>query len=417
MNESSQLEKDFSAARPISEKRLLAASLKDRKAYEEVKSRLPTEQFSPLGALIAGEISLFYDRDPNAASCERGTILERLRAKLTNPKQLGGVESYFGAIPDEISAPNLVSDIKGFRLIKLGEQISLGLANGADSRKIRELMNEYQELEQDENPDSEDEVYQGVAISEIVGKSFSTENLIKLLPKALNDRCDGGARPGHHILVYARPEIGKTLFVINLTAGFLEQGLPVLYVGNEDPASDILLRLVGRLSGGTKAQILKNPENAERRARSKGYDLLTMASLAPGNFFEIRKLVEKYGPKVVILDQLRNLEVYSESRVQALEKAATEARNLAKRHSLVVVSVTQAGESAERKAVWERDDIDFSKTGIPAQVDLMIGIGADENMERMGLRTISLPKNKLSGNHDHFAITINPQLGTVEGAV
>lgn len=390
--------------------------MKDRPAYDEISSRILPESYSPLGQLIAGGVSNFYDKDPSAKSCERGTIIERLRAQLTNPKQLVAVETYFGAIPDEISTPNLLSDIRSFRLVRLGEQISLGLANGGDPRQIRELMNEYQELDQAENPKEEQEVFRSVPVSEIVGRSFSPEAQIKLLPKALNDRVDGGARPGHHILVYARPEIGKTLFVINLTAGFLEQGLPVLYIGNEDPASDILLRLVGRLSGGTKAQILKNPENAERRARSRGYDLLTVASLAPGNFFEIRKLVESYGPKVVILDQLRNLEVFSESRVQALEKAATEARNLAKRHGLVVVSVTQAGESAERKAILERDDIDFSKTGIPAQVDLMIGIGADENMERMGLRTISLPKNKLSGNHDHFAITINPQYGTVDGA-
>ena len=364
-----------------------------------------------------GAIIDFYDTDEHARSCERTTIVERLRVQLSNPKQLIAVESYFGTLPDDISTPNLLSDIKTFRRHKLGEQISLGIANGQDSRRISELMNEYQELQQEESKEDESEIYKGRSVSEIVKKSFNPEAQIQLHPKALNDRVDGGARPGHHILVYARPEIGKTLFVINLTANFLEQGLPVLYVGNEDPASDILLRIIGRLSGGNKADILRKPELAEKKARAKGYDLLTVAALAPGNFFEIRKLVEKYAPKVVILDQLRNLEVYSESRVQALEKAATEARNLAKRHGLVVVSVTQAGESAERKSVLERDDIDFSKTGIPAQVDLMIGIGADENMERMGLRTISLPKNKLSGNHDHFAITINPQYGTIEGAV
>ena len=416
MSESNQLEKGYSAARPISEKRLLAASIKERQAYEEISSRILPEAYSPIGQLVAGVVRDFYDRDENATHCERGTLLERLRVKLTNPKQLEAVELYFRGLPEDVSTPNLLSDIRVFRQAKLGEQISLGLTNGADSRRIRELMNEYQELEQEENPESEEEIYRSTPVSEIVHKSFDAKSQIRLLPQALNDRIDGGARPGHHVLVYARPEIGKTLFVINMAAGFLEQGLPVLYVGNEDPASDILLRIVGRLALGTKAQILKKPDDAELRARAKGYDLLTVASLAPGNFFEVRKLVEKYEPKVVILDQLRNMEVYSESRVQALEKAATEARNLAKRHGVLVVSVTQAGESAERKAVLERDDIDFSKTGIPAQVDLMIGIGADENMERLGLRTISLPKNKLSGNHDHFAVTINPVYGTVEGA-
>ena len=201
-----------------------------------------------------------------------------------------------------------------------------------------------------------------------------------------------------------------------MVAGFLKQELGVLYVGNEDPASDILLRLICRLSKMPKHAVMENPDEAERRAYARGYDNLVIASLAPGNFFEIRKLVETHKPGVVVLDQLRNLEVNSESRVQALEKAATEARNLAKKYSLLVVSVTQAGESAEGKAILGRDDIDFSKTGIPAQVDLMIGIGADSTMEAHGIRTISLPKNKLSGRHDHFVCTVNPIIGQVIGA-
>ena len=403
-------------ARPISEKRLLAAALKERKAYEEIFSRILPEQFSPLGQFVVGAVSDFYDRDTDAQHCERDTILGRLRVKLSNPKQLGAVEAYFAAVPDEVSVPNLLADVRGFRLARLGDQIALGFANGEDSRKISELMNEFQEIHADDSPADDEEVFKGASVSGIIQSAFTSENQIKLLPKELNAKLDGGARPGHHVLVYARPEIGKTLFVINLTAGFLGQNLPVLYIGNEDPASDILIRMVCRLSKMVKADVLKNPDKAEALAREKGYDNLTIAALAPGNFFEIRKLVERYKPKVVILDQLRNLEVYSDSRVQALEKAATEARNLAKRHGLVVVSVTQAGESAEGKAVLGRDDIDFSKTGIPAQVDLMIGIGADETMERHGIRTISLPKNKLSGNHDYFSVSINPQLGIIEGA-
>lgn len=334
---------------------------------------------------------------------------------MASEKQSGAISDFIRALPVDVSVPNLLDDIRAFRRDRLGDTISLALANREDSGKIASLMEEYRELREPElihEPD--EEIYQSHSVSELVNTSFQADNQIRLLPKELNERLDGGARPGHHVIVYARPEIGKTLFTINLTAGFLAQNLRVLYVGNEDPASDILIRAVGRLSRMTKHQVLNNPDKAEELARAKGYDNLIVASLSPGNFFEIRKLCDKYKPKVVILDQLRNIEVYSESRVQALEKAATEARNLAKRMGLVVVSVTQAGESAEGKAVLGRDDIDFSKTGIPAQVDLMIGIGADPTMEKHGIRTLSLPKNKLSGNHDYFTININPQLGLIE---
>jgi archaellum biogenesis ATPase FlaH len=323
------------------------------------------------------------------------------------------ITDYIESLDPEISIPNLMEDVKLYRQQKLGDEIVIDLVNQISPAVVAEKMMKYQDVNSAELEEDE-EIFIGQKVSALIRDSFSKENLIKLLPKELNDRVDGGCRPGHHLLVYARPEIGKTLFVINMTAGFLLQNLKVLYIGNEDPASDILMRIISRLSRMTKTQIMENPDGAEAIAFERGYGNLVVAALSPGNFFEIRKLVEKYNPAVVILDQLRNLEVNSESRVLALEKAAMEARNLGKKFGLVVVSVTQAGDSAEGKVVLGRSDIDFSKTGIPSALDLMIGIGADETMEKHGLRTISLAKNKLSGNHEYFTVSINPQLGLVE---
>lgn len=396
------------------EKRLLAAALSSRKAYEEIYSRIDEDKFSIVGKAVSGLVREYYEKDTEVKQADADVLRGRVSSKFVNPKQAQAIEEYLGSLDAGISVPNLFHDIRLFKQQELGDRIALALANKEDPKNVLELMTNYQDLGHDNDEGTEEQIYRGYKVENLATKAFSSENLIKLLPKELNDRCDGGARPGHHVLVYARPEIGKTLFVINLTAGFLMQDLPVLYIGNEDPASDILIRLVSRLSRMTKQQVLNNPGKAEEIAFQRGYNNLIVASLSPGNFFEIRKLVEKYKPRVVILDQLRNLEVNSESRVQALEKAATEARNLAKKYGILAVSVTQAGESAEGKAVLGRDDIDFSKTGIPAQVDLMVGIGADETMEKHGIRTISLPKNKLSGNHAHFTVTINPQIGTVE---
>lgn len=394
----------------------MAAALTSRKNYEAVFSRLDRSKFSVIGAAVADLVEEYYEKDTAAAAADPTVLVGRVEAKFVNPKQASVIQEYVSSLDISLSVPNLTHDIRLFRQQEIGSRLAMCLANKEDPKEITELMTEYQDLGHGDDESTEEAVYKSYKVENLVVKAFAQDNLIKLLPKELNDRCDGGARPGHHVLVYARPEIGKTLFVINLTAGFLMQDLPVLYCGNEDPASDILIRMVCRLSKMTKQNVLNNPTKAEEVSRTRGYDNLIVASLSPGNFFEIRKLVDKFKPKIVILDQLRNLEVNSESRVQALEKAATEARNLAKKYELLVVSVTQAGESAEGKAILGRDDIDFSKTGIPAQVDLMIGIGADETMEKHGIRTISLPKNKLSGNHAHFTVTINPQIGTVESA-
>jgi len=187
----------------------------------------------------------------------------------------------------------------------------------------------------------------------------------------------------------------------------------VLYVGNEDPAPDILMRIINRLTGMNKYEVQAAPDRAQEILDKRNYDKLVMAPLAPGNFRQIRSLVKKYSPTVVVLDQLRNLDVDSENRTQALEKAATEARNLAKSGSVLVVSVTQAGDSASGKTVLSRGDVDGSNVGIPGQIDLMIGIGATTEMEANNDRMLSFPKNKLSGKHNPIAVRIDPLLSKV----
>jgi hypothetical protein len=78
-----------------------------------------------------------------------------------------------------------------------------------------------------------------------------------------------------------------------------------------------------------------------------------------------------------------------------------------------MVSLTQAGNSATDKAVVEISDIDSSKVGIPAQGDLIIAIGADQQMKASGVRIINLPKNKLSGKHEFFEAHFDTTTGVV----
>jgi hypothetical protein len=94
--------------------------------------------------------------------------------------------------------------------------------------------------------------------------------------------------------------------------------------------------------------------------------------------------------------------------------AATAMRNIGKRHSVLVISVTQAGDSADQKKVLGMGDIDFSNTGIPAQADLMLGMGVDDQLERDNARMLATPKNKIGGSHVHFLVRINPTISRIE---
>ena len=311
------------------------------------------------------------------------------------------------------SPANVVEDLIQTKRERIGNQLAAALLAGDEAATLLEEYNEILDAKTLGDDEQEDDTRQGYSVLDLVATDFDRDNLIRIYPESLNDRLDGGVKPGHHLILFARPEMGKTMFVIEMMAGFARQGLTVLYIGNEDPIADINMRVVNRLSGMTKLEVINAPQKADDVAREHGYEQLILKGLAPGTSREITNLIEFHKPDVLVLDQLRNLNMFQDNYVLALESAAKQARQWAKRYSCVVVSVTQAGDSAQDKAVLDMGDVDFSNTGIPSQADVMIGLGANPNHQKNGEIVISLPKNKVSGKHEYFAVAIEPHLSKV----
>lgn len=274
-------------------------------------------------------------------------------------------------------------------------------------------------MESGELPDGGEDtvVLRGASVGELVRTNFADGQLIQVWPKALNDRLDGGVLRGHHIIAFAVPEAGKTLFALNAMYGFLRQGLTVLYCGNEDPVEDIVLRAVTRITERTKFEVMQDPDGAEELARSRGYDNLILASLTPGSPREIDELTVEYEPDVVIVDQIRNLYTGSEDEVQQMDRAVKAMRRIAKRRKVVMLSITQAADSASGKSVLEMNDVYFSNTAAAAQADVMVGIGGTYEDFQYNRRVLSLPKNKRSGNHSYFPVQIDTTLNKIKGIV
>lgn len=357
-----------------------------------------------------GYIRDYYSRDISCSSVDVDIILGKLKRKLVNPKHFIALETILKNLPDS-SPANIAKEILEVKRHSQGLKLAAALSGGGDRDRVQALLEQYNKLHiatglQEGEEDAGEEV-SGLDLSVLVEKHFDRKTLLQIYPLALNERLDGGAKPGHHILIFAPTEMGKTLFAINMVGGFLHHGYRTLYIGNEDPIADIQMRLASRLTGLSKHEIEADPKAAMAALVGKGVDNFHIVELAPGTFPRITHLVGKYSPKVVVLDQLRNIDVKSDNRTQALEKAATEARNLAKRAGVLVVSITQAGDSASGRRVLTRGDVDGSNVGIPGQCDVMVGIGATEEEERNGHRTISLPKNKLGGRHDQFTCSFD----------
>lgn len=397
----------------MQERKILSAFVKSRESYQEVKDLLDRSDFDSITLHLIDLVGEYYATDPKASNVDVEILADRFARQSASPKLENTVKSILTSLP-EVSEGNVLRELREIKAYRLGLKLANAFTKGSGGPEVQKLLRDYLEVTESapsSNKDEEDP--EDFTVEALVRKSFHSDGLIKLLPKTLTEHLDGGVRPGHHILVFAPTEMGKTLVVINMVAGFTMQGLRTLYVGNEDPVADLQMRYCSRLTNFNKREILANPVEAQRRLDKRNYKNVIFAPLAPGTFSKIRNLVNKFNPQVVVLDQLRNLDVSSENRTQALEKAATEARNLAKSMGVVVISVSQAADSASGKRILHRGDVDSSNIGIPGQMDVMIGIGADEEMEKMGMRMLSFPKNKISGSHNAIEIVIDPQLSKV----
>lgn len=395
----------------MSESALIASFIRSREAFDKVADHLSDADLTEQAKIIVEHLREYYDRDAEAKHVDSALLTAAICRSLPNPKHQAMFTDLVSDLSGlEVSPGNVVADFIAVRRQAVGSKLASLLASNRPVADVVPVLEEYETWAKAETVDElKTDIRQGQSVVEVVAARTKAGGLIKVLPRALNERLDGGLLRGHHMLVFARPEAGKTMFVVNAIAGFVSQALRVLYIGNEDPIDDIVMRLVGRLADMTRHEIIDNPQRADELARSRGYDNVVLAGLAPGTPREIEALVEEYKPDVLVVDQLRNLGVGKEDNfTRKLEIAAQQVRALGQRHNAVVLSVTQAGDSASGKAVLDMGDVDSSNTGIPAQADVMVGIGMTDEDEAMGRRVISMPKNKAGGQHAAFPVLVDP---------
>ena len=382
------------------EHKLLASLIDSKEKYAEVASILDPEDFSGIGGICLQEVIEFYEIDPEAGRVDKDTLRDRMDRSY--PKHSKQIDELFSAMPEDVSFPNIKKEYVEFKVRQLNEQLA-GAAINHDHTGVEQCVDAIHSARALLNQEDEVITYRDDDVASLVERHVG-KNTMPLTPGPLCDALDGGLLRGSNILVFGRPDSGKTLFSIDNVANLCAQGYTALYFGNEDPADQMVLRFVSRFSGMTKAEVIQNPAEAQERARKNGYRNLIFAPGTPGTFFEIKRLVHTYNPDIVVIDQLRNINVFEANRVLQLEKAATESRNLGKQYDVTVINVTQAGDSAEDKLVLDMGDVDYSNTGIPGQMDLMIGIGTNSAMKLREQLTVSVCKNKMNGWYGNFPI-------------
>ncbi len=389
------------------EHKIIAAIIADRQSFEQIEPHLGSEDVSPEGAQVLRAVRDFYLKDPDAQRADFDLITGAVMRRLSNPKHRELLDLYLQRVErQDISAVNIVDAV----LSAKRESLELSLAEAIAAKqhtRVDELVERLSQLRMDAGLEgSVHEEYQGLTPQELV-EIVDPSNRISLAPESLNRRVDGGPWRGHHIVVVAYPETGKTAMAMTLASNFAKQGLKVLYIGNEDLIKSIVLRALTSLLNVAEKLIRKFPDKANESAQEKGYDNMIFAGLTGGSLPDIRALVVKHKPDALIVDQIRNVTTNSENRTLQLEAVARAMRNMAREFDLVAISITQGADSARNKLILDMGDVDGSNVGIPGTADLMIMMGMNQDYEKNDNRMITLAKNKISGKHESWPVCID----------
>ena len=398
----------------MSETRILSALIHDRKAYDSIGPVMDAEEdFSDQGCIIAKKIQEYYDNDENAEDIDKQFLVDQITSDY--PKHAESFEGIIRSL-EPVSIPNVLSEYRKVKLKAAQQRLAEALLANDDRiiEQYLEKVNHYREMSE---ADDEGNVFIQTDLDEVL-KSFEKDNLIRVYPSSLNDKLGGGLVPGTQLAIYAPTEVGKSMIAINMASGFLKDGHKVLYCGNEDPAMSMLSRFYSRLSGMGREEMMSDRSEARRLAFEHGYGNLVFYEMAPGSVFDIKRMLDRYEPDVLVIDQMANMETRAQfTKVEKNEYLALKLRSLAKQYGLVNVILHQASDSAYGKLAVEKNDMYYSNVGVQGQMDVMIGVGMDEQYEQMGRRMLCLTKNKISSDHSHIPVKVDPHLSKVSNLV
>jgi archaellum biogenesis ATPase FlaH len=385
---------------------LLAAALKSRPAFESIEASGVLADLTDTPGDLWHETKAYYEKDGDAKSANLELVQAALQGRYTNPKHRARAQEFVAGIGAETVSVGAATDyIRAYRRERAGEHLAASLLGRRGPDDQARALQDYLDACSEPAVEVEEPGYLD-AIKSRVPK----EGRIRVRLKSLNERLRGGVLPGHSIIIVGRPNSGKSALAISLSVGFARDGRKVLYVGNEDPIGDLMVRAVSNATGHTAEEIERDPDGATNAALLEGLGNLVFRQLAPGTLGELERAIRTVNPQILVVDQLRNVatNVKNDNMTQKMDAVAQGIRALAHKYNLVAISVTQAGDSAEGKATLNMGDVDNSNTGIPGACDVLLMMGVTDTLKAAGLRRISLPKNKIGGIEDSFDVKLDP---------
>ena len=396
------------------EKELIKLLLK-KDFYNKNKSKLSKEFFTNgTGALYETIQRAHDDSDKDLSISE----VSSLHMDVYNPASTRAKKENFYSLVNEIKelelpsekiANNLLHSLFKRRIANKIAVLASEIYNGkdADFSEIKKQL----EIPFDEDVDEYE--YVTGNINNLIEKlKDNTKWKFNLAP--LKEAVHGVGE-GNLIIIFARPEAGKTAFWVNLVAGidgFASQGAKVCALINEEPAIRTQMRLINAHTGLTMDEIRSDVEEANTKWAEVRQNIHILDTV-DWSLDDVDEFVQKEKPDILVIDQLDKVGVTGTfARTdEKLRAIYTGAREIAKRNDCCVIAISQASADGQGKFDLTFDMMEGSKTGKAAEADVIIGVGHRDKMDTdERVRSLAISKNKITGWHGQLVCTIVPEL-------
>jgi hypothetical protein len=319
-----------------------------------------------------------------------------------NRHNLDLYKQVFATLANKQELESTAKLLESFKHAKLAEEISVTAYEVAEGKKsvpaLLEQMKQLQDTKVNEElPFVQDD------IDYILDSAYHQPGLrwrLNCLNKSL-----GSLRTGDFGFIFARPETGKTAFVMSeetqMTEQLAEKGLgPCLHFNNEEQGNKIYLRAIQATLGATVEQIDSNRQRAWEKFQERTKGKFRLVDNAGLDKYAIENYCERYKPGLIVIDQLDKIHGFKADRQDLqLGELYIWARELAKSYC-PVIGVCQADGTAEGQLYLSMAHVANSKTSKAAEADWIMGIGFKTESGYEYVRGLSICKNKLLGDAD-----------------
>ena len=311
-------------------------------------------------------------------------------------------------LPNEKIANNIIRSLFKRRIAQNIAQLASNIYNGQET-DFSEIKKQLDTSFEDDDGDEYEYVTDN--INNLIEKlKDNTKWKFNLAPlkEAVN-----GIGEGNLVIVFARPEAGKTAFWVNLVAGidgFAAQGAKVCALINEEPAIRTQMRLINAHTGLTMDEIRADIQEANKKWAEVRQNIHILDTV-DWSLDDVDDFVQKEKPDILVIDQLDKVGVTGNfARTdEKLRAIYTGAREVAKRNDCCVIAVSQASADGQGKFDLTFDMMEGSKTGKAAEADVIIGVGVN-GMTEENVRGLYISKNKITGWHGQIVCMIQPEL-------